>query len=191
MAIADTQRNLRSWERFRVQHGRCTRGSAPNRTGCARGLWLQPRRVVLLGLDGSCQSFVFPEPLGIAKYVRGRCSRSGRAATTRLGGRSCCRANRPIRPWFLVEGLGFGGLDGPGLRRRRRWWVGSAITAISVLTVIGECSPQPAPSENDHRVTGSGGSSRYLDCVKHCVRRWPGGLVCRSLGQAIASGVSR
>jgi hypothetical protein len=31
----------------------------------------------------------------------------------RLGGRSCCRVNRPIRPWFLVEGLGFGGLGWP------------------------------------------------------------------------------
>jgi hypothetical protein len=42
-------------------------------------------------------------------------------------------------PWFLVEGLGFGALGwivlGPG--RPRRLWVGSAITATSVLTVIG------------------------------------------------------
>jgi hypothetical protein len=42
-------------------------------------------------------------------------------------------------PWFLLEGLGFAALGwivlGPG--SRRRWWVGSAITAISVLTVIG------------------------------------------------------
>jgi hypothetical protein len=42
-------------------------------------------------------------------------------------------------PWFLVEGLGFGALGwivlGPG--RRRRWWVDTALAAISVLTVIG------------------------------------------------------
>ena len=42
-------------------------------------------------------------------------------------------------PWFLLEGLGFAALAwivmGPG--RRRRWWVGSAIAAILVLTVIG------------------------------------------------------
>jgi hypothetical protein len=42
-------------------------------------------------------------------------------------------------PWFLLEGLGFGALGwivlGPG--SRRRWWVGSAIVAILVLTVIG------------------------------------------------------
>ena len=31
----------------------------------------------------------------------------------RLGGRSCRRVNRPLRPWFLVEGLGFGGLGWP------------------------------------------------------------------------------
>ena len=42
-------------------------------------------------------------------------------------------------PWFLLEGLGYAALGwiafGPG--RPRRWWVGSAITATSVLTVIG------------------------------------------------------
>jgi hypothetical protein len=42
-------------------------------------------------------------------------------------------------PWFLLEGLGYAALGwialGPG--RRRRWWVGSAIAATSVLTVIG------------------------------------------------------
>ena len=42
-------------------------------------------------------------------------------------------------PWFLLEGLGFAALAwivmGPG--SRRRWWVGSAIAAILVLTVIG------------------------------------------------------
>jgi hypothetical protein len=42
-------------------------------------------------------------------------------------------------PWFLLEGLGFGALGwialGPG--SRRRWWVGSGIIAILVLTVIG------------------------------------------------------
>jgi hypothetical protein len=42
-------------------------------------------------------------------------------------------------PWFLLEGLGFGALGwialGPG--SRRRWWVGSGIVAILVLTVIG------------------------------------------------------
>ena len=45
-------------------------------------------------------------------------------------------------PWFLVEGLGFGALGWMvlGSGRRRRWWVGSAITAISVLTVIGMVS---------------------------------------------------
>jgi hypothetical protein len=42
-------------------------------------------------------------------------------------------------PWFLVEGLGFGALGWIvlGSGRRRRWWVGTAMTAISVLTVIG------------------------------------------------------
>jgi hypothetical protein len=45
-------------------------------------------------------------------------------------------------PWFLVEGLGFGALGWIvlGSGRRRRWWVGIAITAISVLTVIGMLS---------------------------------------------------
>lgn len=45
-------------------------------------------------------------------------------------------------PWFLVEGLGFGALGWIvlGSGRRRRWWVGTAITAISVLTVIGMLS---------------------------------------------------
>jgi hypothetical protein len=42
-------------------------------------------------------------------------------------------------PWFLLEGLGFAALAwivmGPGSRRRQ--WVGSAIAAILVLTVIG------------------------------------------------------
>jgi hypothetical protein len=42
-------------------------------------------------------------------------------------------------PWFLLEGLGYAALAwiglGPG--RHRRWWVGSAIAAIFVLTVIG------------------------------------------------------
>ena len=42
-------------------------------------------------------------------------------------------------PWFLLEGLGYAALAwiglGPG--SQRRWWVGSAIAAISVLTVIG------------------------------------------------------
>jgi hypothetical protein len=42
-------------------------------------------------------------------------------------------------PWFLLEGLGYAALGwialGPG--RRRRWWVGSAIAATSVLTMIG------------------------------------------------------
>ena len=45
-------------------------------------------------------------------------------------------------PWFLLEGLGFGAIGwialGPG--SRRRWWVGSAIAATSVLTVIGMLS---------------------------------------------------
>jgi hypothetical protein len=43
------------------------------------------------------------------------------------------------QPWFLLEGLGYAALAwiglGPG--SQRRWWVGSAIAAISVLTVIG------------------------------------------------------
>jgi hypothetical protein len=41
-----------------------------------------------------------------------------------------------------VEGLGFGALGWIvlGSGRRRRWWVGTAITAISVLTVIGMLS---------------------------------------------------
>ena len=45
-------------------------------------------------------------------------------------------------PWFLVEGLGFGALGWIvlGSGRHRRWWVGTAITAISVLTVIGMLS---------------------------------------------------
>jgi hypothetical protein len=45
-------------------------------------------------------------------------------------------------PWFLLEGLGFGTLGWIALRagRRRRWWVGSVITATSVLTVIGMLS---------------------------------------------------
>jgi hypothetical protein len=42
-------------------------------------------------------------------------------------------------PWFLLEGLGFGALGwivlGPG--RGRRLWVGAAIAATLVLTVIG------------------------------------------------------
>jgi len=42
-------------------------------------------------------------------------------------------------PWFLLEGLGYAALAwiglGPG--SQRRWWVGSALAAISVLTVIG------------------------------------------------------
>jgi hypothetical protein len=42
-------------------------------------------------------------------------------------------------PWFLLEGLGFGALGwialGAGSQRRR--WVGSAIAATLVLTVIG------------------------------------------------------
>jgi hypothetical protein len=42
-------------------------------------------------------------------------------------------------PWFLLEGLGFAALAwiALGAGSRRRWWVGSAITAILVLTVIG------------------------------------------------------
>ena len=45
-------------------------------------------------------------------------------------------------PRFLVEGLGFGALGWIllGSGRHRRWWVGTAITAISVLTVIGMLS---------------------------------------------------
>jgi hypothetical protein len=45
-------------------------------------------------------------------------------------------------PWFLLEGPGFGALGwiALGSGRGRRWWVGSAITAISVLTVIGMLS---------------------------------------------------
>lgn len=45
-------------------------------------------------------------------------------------------------PWFWVEGLGFGALGWIvlGSGRHRRWWVGTAITAISVLTVIGMLS---------------------------------------------------
>jgi hypothetical protein len=46
------------------------------------------------------------------------------------------------RGQFLVEGLGFGALGWIvlGSGRRRRWWVGTAITAISVLIVIGMLS---------------------------------------------------
>jgi hypothetical protein len=42
-------------------------------------------------------------------------------------------------PWFLLEGLGYAALAwiALGPSRRRRWWVGSAIAATSVLTVIG------------------------------------------------------
>ena len=42
-------------------------------------------------------------------------------------------------PWFLLEGLGYAalGLIALGRGRPRRWWVGSAIAATSVLTVIG------------------------------------------------------
>jgi hypothetical protein len=42
-------------------------------------------------------------------------------------------------PWFLLEGLGYAALAWIGLSTgsQRRWWVGSAIAAISVLTVIG------------------------------------------------------
>jgi hypothetical protein len=45
-------------------------------------------------------------------------------------------------PWFLVEGLGFAALGwiALGSGGRRRWWVGKAITAISVLTVVGMLS---------------------------------------------------
>jgi len=45
-------------------------------------------------------------------------------------------------PWFLVEGLGVGplGCIVLGSGRRRRWWVGTALAAISVLTVIGMLS---------------------------------------------------
>jgi hypothetical protein len=42
-------------------------------------------------------------------------------------------------PWFLLEGLGYAALGwivlGPG--RHRRWWIGSAIAATLVLTVLG------------------------------------------------------
>jgi hypothetical protein len=45
-------------------------------------------------------------------------------------------------PWFLLEGLGYAALGwialGPG--SRRRWWIGSAIAATTVLTVIGQLS---------------------------------------------------
>jgi hypothetical protein len=54
-----------------------------------------------------------------------------------VGGRSCRRVNRSIRRWFMGGGLGFGGLDGPGIRSPSAMAVGSAITASSVLTVIG------------------------------------------------------
>jgi hypothetical protein len=42
-------------------------------------------------------------------------------------------------PWFLLEGLGHAALAWIvlGAGSRRRWWVGSAIAAALVLTVIG------------------------------------------------------
>jgi hypothetical protein len=42
-------------------------------------------------------------------------------------------------PWFLIEGLGYAALAwiALGAGSWRRWWVGSAIAATSVLTVIG------------------------------------------------------
>lgn len=45
-------------------------------------------------------------------------------------------------PWFLLEGIGFGTLGWIvlGRGRLRRLWVGSAIAATSVLTVIGVLS---------------------------------------------------
>jgi hypothetical protein len=59
-------------------------------------------------------------------------------------------------PWFLVEGLGFGALGWIvlGSGRRRRWWVGTALAAISVLTVIGMLSATGVIGEDDHWVTG-------------------------------------
>ena len=42
-------------------------------------------------------------------------------------------------PWFIVEGLGFGliGWLVLGRPRPRRWWVGSGLVAVAILTVVG------------------------------------------------------
>ena len=42
-------------------------------------------------------------------------------------------------PWFLLEGLRYAALGWTGLGpgRHRRWWIGSAIAATLVLTVLG------------------------------------------------------
>jgi hypothetical protein len=78
-----------------------------------------------------------------------------------------------------------------GSGRRRRWWVGSATRVISVLTVIGMLAVAGVigrRSSGDRVLAVPRGILAVSSIVCADGRA---GFACRSLGQAIASGVSR